>query len=104
MSSYTIIDSDTHVTETPELWTSRALANMRDRVPRIETGADGTQRWVLGKSKGMVLGCIKAVGSISRIRSYCSGGQLTAGYAALRQRRHQRPSCTVVLTLTKAHG
>ena len=29
---------------------------MRDRVPRIETGADGTQRWVLGKSKGFVLG------------------------------------------------
>ena len=56
MSSYTIIDADTHVTETPELWTSRTPANMRDRVPRIETGADGTQRWVLGKSKGLVLG------------------------------------------------
>jgi uncharacterized protein len=56
MSSYTIIDADTHVTETPELWTSRAPANMRARVPRIETGADGTQRWVLGKSKGSVLG------------------------------------------------
>src|SRR3984893_16691515 len=56
MSSSTIIDADTHVTETPELWTSRAPANMRARVPRIETGADGTQRWVLGKSKGLVLG------------------------------------------------
>src|SRR3984893_2280007 len=56
MGSYTIIDADTHVTETPELWTSRAPANMRARVPRIETGADGTQRWVLGKSKGSVLG------------------------------------------------
>jgi hypothetical protein len=47
MSSYTSIDADTHPTETPELWTSRAPANTRDRVPRIETGADGTQRWVL---------------------------------------------------------
>ena len=56
MSSYSIIDADTHVTETPDLWTSRAPANMRDRVPRIETGADGTQRWVLGKSTGLVLG------------------------------------------------
>ena len=56
MSSYTIIDADTHVTETPELWTSRAPTNMRDRVPRIDTGADGTQRWVLGNSKGLVLG------------------------------------------------
>jgi hypothetical protein len=35
MSSYSIIDADTHVTETPELWTSRAPARMRDRVPRI---------------------------------------------------------------------
>ena len=56
MSNYTIIDADTHVTEMPDLWTSRAPAKMRDRVPRIETGADGTQRWVLGKSKGFVLG------------------------------------------------
>jgi uncharacterized protein len=56
MSSYTIIDADTHVTETPELWTSRAPAHMRDRVPRVETGANGTQRWVLGHTKGLVLG------------------------------------------------
>ena len=45
MSGYTIIDADTHVTETPDLWTSRAPAAMRDRVPRVITGADGTQRW-----------------------------------------------------------
>jgi hypothetical protein len=44
MSSYCIIDADTHVIDTPDLWTSRAPAGMRDRVPRIETGADGTQR------------------------------------------------------------
>ena len=56
MSSYSIIDVDTHVTETPDLWTSRAPARIRDRAPRIETGADGTQRWVMGKSKGLVLG------------------------------------------------
>ena len=30
--------------------------SMRDRRPRIETEADGTQRWVMGKSKGLVLG------------------------------------------------
>ena len=51
--SYTIIDVDTHVTETPELWTSRAPASMRDRVPRVETGADGTMRWVLAGSQGL---------------------------------------------------
>ncbi len=48
MSAYTIIDADTHVTETPDLWTSRAPAAMRDRVPRVITGADGTQRWLVG--------------------------------------------------------
>ncbi len=51
MSSYTIIDADTHVTETPELWTSRAPASMRDRVPKVTTGSDGTMRWVLGESE-----------------------------------------------------
>jgi uncharacterized protein len=56
MSSYSIIDADTHVTDTPDLWTSRAPARMRDRVPKIETSVDGTQRWVLGKSKSVVLG------------------------------------------------
>ena len=41
MSGYTIIDVDTHVTESPDLWTSRAPARMRDQVPRIET----SRRW-----------------------------------------------------------
>jgi len=48
MSGYAIIDADKHVTETPDLWTSRAPASMRDRVPRIETSSKGAQRWVLG--------------------------------------------------------
>jgi hypothetical protein len=43
MTGYTIIDSDTHVTETPDVWTSRAPAHLRDRVPRIETSAKGTR-------------------------------------------------------------
>jgi len=56
MISYSIIDADTHVTETPELWTSRAPARMRDRVPRIALGTDGSQRWMLGNNKGLALG------------------------------------------------
>ena len=47
MSGYTIIDVDTHVTETPDLWTSRAPASMRDRVPRIEEKDDGTLAWLV---------------------------------------------------------
>ncbi len=41
------IDADTHVTESPDLWTSRAPASMRDRVPNVVTSDNGTQRWVL---------------------------------------------------------
>ncbi len=44
--SYTIIDADTHVTETADLWTSRAPARMRDRVPHMMTDTDGSQKWL----------------------------------------------------------
>jgi len=54
MSDYLIIDADTHVTETPDVWTSRAPTSMRDRVLRIETSAKGTQRWVLGGIQGVL--------------------------------------------------
>ncbi|MBV8357435.1 MAG: amidohydrolase, partial [Deltaproteobacteria bacterium] len=67
--SYTIIDADTHVTETPDLWTSRAPAQMRDRVPRVETEADGTMRWVVGASRGLAsvgLTATAGVGSFAK--------------------------------------
>ena len=48
MSGYTIIDVDTHVTETPDVWTSRVPATMKDRVPRIDLDAKGRQWWFLG--------------------------------------------------------
>ncbi len=48
MSGYTIIDVDTHVTESPDLWTSRAPAKMKDLVPRIETASDGRLSWIVG--------------------------------------------------------
>lgn len=48
MSGYTIIDVDTHVTESPDLWTKRAPAKLRDLVPRIETASDGRLSWIVG--------------------------------------------------------
>jgi uncharacterized protein len=48
MSGYTIIDVDTHVTESPDLWTKRAPARMKDRVPRIETSSEGRLSWIVG--------------------------------------------------------
>ena len=46
-SSYTIIDVDTHVTETPDLWTSRVPASMRDAVPYVATDKRGRKLWYL---------------------------------------------------------
>jgi predicted TIM-barrel fold metal-dependent hydrolase len=54
MSSYTIIDVDTHVTERPDLWTSRAPARMRGLVPRVHTDADGRQSWVVGGGGSLI--------------------------------------------------
>ncbi len=51
MSSYTIIDVDTHVTEAPDVWTSRVPARMREAVPRVETDDQGRQWWVLGDKR-----------------------------------------------------
>ncbi len=51
MNGYTIIDVDTHVTETPDVWTSRVPARMREAVPHIDTDAQGRQWWVLGDKR-----------------------------------------------------
>ena len=36
MSGYTIIDVDTPVTETPDVWIGRVPNTMKDRVPRMD--------------------------------------------------------------------
>ncbi len=48
MSGYTIIDVDTHVTETPDLWTSRVPDKLKDAVPRLDLDAKGRLWWFLG--------------------------------------------------------
>ena len=46
---YTIIDSDTHVTEPADLWTSRVPASMKMRVPRVEWDPEKkAQCWYIG--------------------------------------------------------
>jgi uncharacterized protein len=42
-----IVDTDSHVTEAPDLFTSRAPAGMKDKMPRIER-INGTDRWFVG--------------------------------------------------------
>lgn len=41
-----VIDADTHLTEAPDLWTKRAPAAYKDRVPHIEM-VDGQPTWVV---------------------------------------------------------
>ena len=42
-----VIDVDTHLSEPHDLWTSRAPAKWRDRVPQVRPGPDGKPRWVI---------------------------------------------------------
>ena len=42
-----IVDSDTHVTEVPDLFTARALAKYKDKVPHVRR-VNGVDRWFVG--------------------------------------------------------
>jgi predicted TIM-barrel fold metal-dependent hydrolase len=44
-----IIDCDTHWSEPEDLWTSRAPASMRDRLPQVRVH-DGKRRWMMNES------------------------------------------------------
>ena len=62
METLSIIDADTHVTEPHDLWTSRAPAAYRDRVPKV-LEIDGVQMWTVD---GSVLGRASASSVIRR--------------------------------------
>lgn len=47
MPAYSIIDVDTHVTESADLWTSRVPAHMRDAVPQLVKDKRGRHMWYL---------------------------------------------------------
>src|ERR1700756_5603196 len=47
-----VIDADTHLTEPHDLWTSRAPAKWRDRVPQVKT-LNGTVSWVIDGDKSI---------------------------------------------------
>jgi predicted TIM-barrel fold metal-dependent hydrolase len=42
-----IIDADAHVTEPPDVWTSRVASKDKDRVPHVVRADDGTEWWIL---------------------------------------------------------
>jgi uncharacterized protein len=43
-----IVDCDTHITEAPDLFTSRAPARLKDKVPHVRR-VDGVDRWFVGE-------------------------------------------------------
>lgn len=43
-----IVDCDTHITEAPDLFTSRAPAALKDKVPHVKLDTDGVERWYVG--------------------------------------------------------
>jgi len=49
-----VIDSDTHITEPGDLWTSRLPAKFRDRAPRILRNDDGFDIWHVGDHSPIV--------------------------------------------------
>jgi len=57
-----VIDADTHLTEAHDLWTSRAPAKYRDRVPHVED-VDGRPMWIVD---GAELGFAGGGGVIDR--------------------------------------
>ena len=57
-----VVDADTHLTEPHDLWTSRAPASLKDRVPHVAT-VDGGATWVV---EDQVLGRAGAGGVIDR--------------------------------------
>jgi predicted TIM-barrel fold metal-dependent hydrolase len=61
LSGVKIIDVDTHWSEPEDLWTSRAPAKIRDRMPRPRV-VDGKRQWMMGDQTISSLGAASVVG------------------------------------------
>ncbi len=47
LASMPVIDVDTHFTEPPDLWTSRAPRKFKDKAPRVIRDTDGRDQWIV---------------------------------------------------------
>lgn len=54
-----VIDVDTHLVEPHDLWTKRAPASLRDRLPRVKT-VNGVRSWVIDDDKILSKGAVPA--------------------------------------------
>ncbi|MBM3672291.1 MAG: amidohydrolase [Actinobacteria bacterium] len=57
-----VIDADTHLTEPPDLWTSRVPAKYVDQVPRMTRDDQGRDVWQFGKRTVGVVGMTATAG------------------------------------------
>ena len=48
MKTHPVIDIDTHYTEPPDLWSSRAPSKWKEQVLHVQTMADGMEAWFIG--------------------------------------------------------
>jgi len=62
VSAYSIIDVDTHVTETPDVWVDRVPARMRDKVPYVDSDKRGRQCWFLNGKRMSIIGLTATAG------------------------------------------
>ena len=56
LSKLPVVDVDSHWTEPPDLWTSRAPAHLRDRAMRVVRNEAGVEQWVV--EDGQVMGSV----------------------------------------------
>ena len=56
-----VIDVDTHVTEPPDLWTSRVASKWKDRVPHVERRGD-IDIWIIDGKPGLPPGIVTMAG------------------------------------------
>lgn len=64
-SEHAVIDVDTHITEPPDLWTSRVASKWHDIVPHIER-IKGRDFWIINGKKGLAPGLVSIAGHAGR--------------------------------------
>jgi predicted TIM-barrel fold metal-dependent hydrolase len=52
-----VVDADTHISEAADLWTSRATAKYKDRVPQRVKMPDGSVKWVIDGQHFLAFDC-----------------------------------------------
>ena len=63
--NHPIIDSDTHVNEPPDLWTSRLPPKFRDRAPHLVDGAWGGKAWTSDTGRTMAVNMLINTAGVS---------------------------------------